>query len=178
MKPRKETYAEKTTNDVYKDVGQDSGLPAEDIAAIGGLESEHGKYNKPMKGGSAEGLFQFQPDTAEHLDKGSSKSLDDMNTQSKLMKLYLDKNKVDNVEDAFVKHNLGPGRGEKFMSAADHELVASVIPANVIRANPSLYNVKTIGEARKKIKDRLNAGRESSDVKPNFLDMFKGNKDE
>lgn len=165
---------EKTPNDVYRDVGHDTGIPADDIAAIGGLESQHGKYDKPIAGGSARGLFQFQPETAEYLESGSSESLDDLDTQSKLMKLYLDKNKVDNAEDAFAKHNLGTSRGQKFLEAPDNALIASVIPARVIRANPSLYNVKTVGEARKRIKEKLDQGRESADVKPNFLDMFKG----
>lgn len=167
---------EKTPNDVYRDVGQDTGIPAEDIAGIGGLESQHGKYDKPIEGGSARGLFQFQPGTAEDLSPGSSKDLNNLDTQSKLMKLSLDKNKVDNAEDAFAKHNLGSGRGDKFISAPDHALVASVIPARVIRANPGLYDVKTVGEAKKRIKQKLNEGKDSSKIIPNFSDLFKGEK--
>jgi hypothetical protein len=165
---------EKTPNDVYRDVGLDAGLPADDIASIGGLESKHGKYNEPMQGGSARGLFQFQPETAEHLIPGSSDSLEDLDTQSKLMKLYLKKNEIDNIEDAFAKHNLGPGRGEKFISAPDDALISSVIPERVIRSNPSLYNVKTVGEAKKIIKDRLSKEKKDIDTKPNILDLFKG----
>ena len=174
LQNRKATYVEKTPNDVYRDVGEDTGLSAEDVSAIGGLESQHGKYPEQLEGGSAQGLFQFQPKTAEFLDEDSSESLNNYDTQSKLMKLYLKKNDTDNVEDAFVKHNLGPGRGQKFMDAADNELISSVIPSNVIRANPGLYDVKTVGEARKKIKEKLNKGKESSEVRPNFLDLFKG----
>lgn len=174
MQSRKATYVEKTPNDVYRDVGKHTDLTTEDVAAIGGLESQHGEFDRPIKGGSARGLFQFQPETAEYLQPGSSENLQDLDTQSKLMKLYLDKNKVENAEDAFVKHNLGPGRGSKFMEAPDEALVSSVIPARVIRANPGLYNVKTVGEARKKIKEKLEQGKESSDIRPNFLDLFKG----
>lgn len=176
LENRKDTYVEKTPNDIYQDVGSGSDLSSEDVAAIGGLESQHGKYDQPMQGGSARGLFQFQPNTAEHLDPGSSENLDDLDTQSKLMKLYLNKNKVDSAEDAFVKHNLGPGRGNKFMEAPDDTPITSVLPARVIRSNSSLYNVKTVGEARQKIKEKLNEGRESADVRPNFLDLFKGKK--
>jgi hypothetical protein len=175
MQNRKATYVEKTPSDVYRDVGLDSGLPAEDVAAIGGLESQHGKFNSPLEGGSAEGLFQFQPETAEDLETGSSDSLGDLDTQSKLMKLSLEKGNTENVEDAFVKHNLGNSRGSKFMSAPDDALVASVIPRRVIAANAGLYGVKTVGEARQRIKQKLAEGRKSSDLRPNFLDLFKGN---
>lgn len=176
MQSRKTTYVEKTPSDVYRDVGQASGLSAEDIAGIGGLESQHGKYSKPIEGGSARGLFQFQPGTAEDLSPGSSNKLDDLDVQSKLMKLSLDKNKIDNAEDAFAKHNLGSGRGDKFISAPDHALVSSVIPARVIRANPGIYDVKTVGEAKKRIKEKLNEGKDSSKITPNFSDLFKGEK--
>lgn len=174
LENRKKTYVERTPNDIYRDVSEQTPLSADDVAAIGGLESQHGKFDRPLKGGSAQGLFQFQPDTAEYLDEGSSDSLSDLDTQSKLMKLYLNKNKVENAEDAFAKHNLGPSRGQKFMEAPDDALVSSVIPARVIRANPSIYNVKTVGEAKQKIKEKLDAGRDSSDIRPNFLDLFKG----
>lgn len=174
LENRKKTYVERTPNDIYRDVGHETNLTAEDVAAIGGLESEHGKFDSPIQGGSAQGLFQFQPKTAEHLEEGSSSNLSDLDTQSKLMKLYLKKNEVDNAEDAFAKHNLGPSRGSKFLSAPDDTLITSVIPARVIRANPGLYNVKTVGEAKQKIKQKLDSGRESSEIKPNFLDLFKG----
>jgi hypothetical protein len=149
-------------------------LSADEVASIGGVESQHGKFDRPLKGGSAQGLFQFQPDTAEHLEPGSSESLDDLDTQSKLMKLYLQKNQVDNAPDAFAKHNLGPSRGQKFMDADDNALISSVIPNRVRRANPGIYNVKTVGEAKQRIKEKLTKGSESSEVRPNFLDLFKG----
>ena len=176
MQNRKETYVEKTPNDVYRDVSHDSDLSADDISSIGGLESQHNKFNKPLAGGSATGLFQFQPKTAEYLEEGSSDSLEDLNTQAKLMKLYLEKNNVANVEDAFAKHNLGSSRGSKFINAPDDTPVTDVIPFRVIRANPSIYNVKTIGEARERIREKLTKGQESSDIRPNFLDLFKEKK--
>lgn len=175
MQSRKATHVEKTPNDVYRDVGLESGIPAEDIAAIGGLESGHGEFDRPIKGGSARGLFQFQPKTAEDLESGSSDSLEDLDTQAKLMKLYLEKNKVDNAEDAFVKHNLGSTGGEKFLLASDDDPITSVVPERVIKANP-IYNVKTVGEAKQKIKEKLQKGRDSSNVRPNFLDLFKEKK--
>lgn len=173
LEPRKATLVEKTANDVYRDVAHDfEQFSPEDIAAIGGVESHHGKYNKPLQGGSATGLFQFQPPTAEYLQEGSSESLNDMNTQAELMKKYLKKNDSDNVEDAYLKHNLGPRRANKFMQATDDELISKVVPARVIRANPGLYNVKTVGEARQRIKDKLQEGKDSSTLKPRIADLM------
>lgn len=174
LENRKKTYVERTPNDIYRDVASASNLEPDEVAAIGGVESQHGKFDRPLMGGSAQGLFQFQPDTAEYLSPGSSESLSDLDTQSKLMKLYLQKNKVESAEDAFIKHNLGPTRGAKLLSAPDEALVSSVVPARVIRANPGLYNVKTVGEAKQKIKDKLKAGKDSSEIRPNFMDLFKG----
>lgn len=173
MQNRKATYVEKTPNDVYNDVASESNLTPEEVSAIGGVESEHGKYNSPLKGGVARGLFQFQPKTAEYLEPGSSASLDDMNTQASLMKKYLEHHDVESVEDAFIKHNLGATRGAKFSGAQDTDLVSSVIPARIIRANPGLYSVKTVGEARERIKQKLKKGQESNKTDPNFLDLLK-----
>ena len=52
LQSRQKTYVEKTPNDVYREVaeGFDQFSP-EDIAAIGGVESQHGKYTKEMGGG-------------------------------------------------------------------------------------------------------------------------------
>lgn len=174
LKPRKATYVEKTPNDVYREVANNfEQFEPSDIAAIGGVESQHGKYDEPIKGGSARGLFQFQPPTAEYLQPGSSETIKDINTQSELMTKYLKKNEQEKPEDAYVMHNLGKNRGSKFLGASDDTLIQKVIPARVIRANPGLYNVKTVGEAREKIKQKLQEGRDSSTLKPSFLDIFK-----
>lgn len=173
MKTRPVTYVQKTTNDVYRDIAIRTGLTAEDVASIGGLESKHGKYDRPMQGGSARGLFQFQPQTAEHLLKGSSKTLKSLHTQANLMTLYIEQNKVKNALDAFIKHNLGPSRGTKFLEANGSSLVTSVVPARVIRSNRSLYSFKTVREAKSQIKKHLSEGVESSDIRPNFIDMFR-----
>jgi hypothetical protein len=156
LENRKATYVEKTADDVYNDVAQGSTLSAEDIAKIGKLESQHGEFDKPIQGGAARGIFQFQPNTAEHLQPGSSESLSDMNTQAELMKKYLARNKPDSVEDAYAMHNLGPTGGRKFIEASDDAPIESVVSGATIRGNPNLYKVKTVGEARAKIKQKLN----------------------
>ena len=177
LQNRKKTYVEKTPNDIYREVaGEFEQLDPEDIAKIGGVESQHGKYSKPFVGGSARGLFQFQPETAEYLEPGSSESLEDLDTQAELMKKYLKKNEVETAEDAFTKHNLGPSRGRKFLQASDETPITDVIPLRVIRANPGIYNVKTVGEAKERIKEKLNKGLETSNIRPNFLELFKEKK--
>jgi len=176
MEGRKATYVEKTPNDVYREVGEKTALTPEEIASIGGVESQHGKYLKPLQGGTATGIFQFQPPTAEDLKEGSSESLLDRNTQSDLMTAYLNKNQQTTPESAYAMHNLGPSRGKKFLAADDKDLVSAVIPDRVIRANPGLYKFKTVGEARAAIKKKLEAGKESADIVPTMLDLFKGDK--
>lgn len=169
---REATYVEKTPEDVYNEVSKDSEFSPEDIAKIGGVESQHGKYNKPLKGGSARGLFQFQPETAEDLIPGSSESLDDMNTQAKLMKEYLRKNKQKSIEDAYMYHQLGPGRGKKLIDAEGDADIKSVIPKSVIRANPSLYEGETVDDARKAIQKKLDKGAEDANLYKDPLGQF------
>lgn len=174
LKNRKATYVEKTPNDVYRDVAASfDQFSPEDIAAIGGLESQHGKFDSPLAGGSARGLFQFQPATAEGLIEGSSESLDDYNTQSDLMKEYLKKNEAEDLEDAYTKHNLGKSGARKFLAAEDEDAIRALIKERVRRANPGLYNVKTAGEARERIRKKLEEGKQSSKIRPNFEDIFK-----
>lgn len=156
---REATYVEKTPKDVYRDVAKDfEQFEPQDIAKIGGVESQHGKYDEPLQGGSARGLFQFQPETAEDLIPGSSKSLNDMNTQAELMKAYLHKNKQKKIEDAYMLHQLGPTRGRKLRDAEGGADIESVVPNRVIRANPSLYEGDTVEDAREAIQQKLDEG--------------------
>lgn len=148
-------YVEKLPEDVYREVAHQSGLPESEISAIGKLESQHDKYAKPLVGGSARGLFQFQPRTAEGLIPGSSESLLDRNTQQDLMLKSLEKLKPENSVEAYIHHNLGPGRAKKFLKASDDAPVTSVLPREVIKANSGLYGVKTIGEVKKIIEKKL-----------------------
>jgi hypothetical protein len=177
MKGRKKSYVEKTPEDVYREVaGEFEHFEPEDIAQIGGVESQHGKYNKPLRGGSATGLFQFQPRTAEYLQPGSSESLENPSTQAELMTKYLEKNKAKTPEEAYIMHNLGPTGSKKFLQASDDELISNVIPRSVVKANPGLYDVKTVGEAKSRIKNKLIAGEESAELTPSILDLLKKGK--
>jgi hypothetical protein len=156
---RKGTYVEKLPEDVYNDVAEGTEFSPEDISKIGGVESQHGKFDKPLQGGSARGIFQFQPETAEHLIPGSSESLSDMNTQVELMKEYLNKNKQKSIEDAYMLHQLGPTRGRKFRDAPDEANIESVIPGNIIRANPSIYEGDSVEDAKDAIQKKLDEGK-------------------
>ena len=168
---RKATYVEKTPQDVYRDVAEEfEYFEPEDIAKIGGVESQHGKFNEPTQGGSARGLFQFQPETAEHLIPGSSKSLNDMNMQADLMKEYLRRNKQQKIEDAYMLHQLGPTRGRKLKNAEDSEDIRNVIPSNIIEANPSLYEGNTVEDIKKNIQKKLDEAGENSGLE---VDPFK-----
>jgi len=52
MEGRKATFVEKTPEDVYREVAEKfDHFSPEDIAGIGGVESTHGKFDKPLEGG-------------------------------------------------------------------------------------------------------------------------------
>lgn len=173
MSKRDATYVEKTPEDVYREVAHNfDQFSPEDIAAIGGVESQHGKYSKPLQGGSARGIFQFQPQTAEYLQPGSSESLLDRNTQAELLKKYLEKMNAASIEDAYAMHNLGPTRGGKLIQASDEDQIKDLIPKHIVRANPGLYNVKTAGAAKSRIADKLAEGSESANLTPQLLDLL------
>jgi hypothetical protein len=95
-----------------------------------------------------------------------------MNTQESLMTKYLNKNAQETPESAFSLHNLGPTGGRKFEEASDDTLVSDVVPAHVRKANP-IYKAKTVGEAKKLIKEKLKSGGKTSDMIPNLLDLLK-----
>lgn len=174
LKGRTATYVEKTPEDVYRDVASDEEiiLSPEDIGAIGGMESEHGKFHKPIQGGSARGLFQFQPRTAEDLIPGSSESLEDMNTQAELMKKYLKKNDPKNLQEAYLQHNIGRTGAKRFQAADDSDMAEDVISGPSIRGNKNLYEGKSVEEIKQLLKEKLEGEKEK--VRPlSILDLFK-----
>ena len=131
-----------------------------------------------MQGGSARGLFQFQPETAEYLIPGSSESLEDMNTQAALMKEYLRRNKQDKIEDAYMMHQLGPSRGRKLIKADPEQSIKEVIPRRVRRANPSLYEGETVEDAKEVIQKKLDEGAKSIEfVKDPIAELIKSEKE-
>lgn len=176
LKKREATYVEKTPQDVYRDVAHDfDNLTPEDIAAIGKLESEHGKYQEPLQGGSARGLFQFQPNSAEHLIPGSSESLSDRNTQAELLKKNLKHNAPESVEDAYLMHNLGRSGGKRIINADDEVKLKKLISNSALKGNSGLYGeAKTVGDVKEKIKKKIKKAKESTKVRPSLESILKG----
>lgn len=174
---RKATYVEKTPQDVYRDVAHNfDQFEPDDIAKIGGLESQHGKFDKPLQGGSARGLFQFQPETAEHLIPGSSESLSDMNTQAELMKEYLRRNDQDTIEDAYTLHNLGATGGKKLLNADDEAPIESAVSRQARAGNKGLYQGKNVGDVKKTIQKKLDEGGKNIDIDEDVAEKFKKTK--
>lgn len=177
------TYVEKTPEDVYSNVANEfPEYTKEDIAKIGGVESQHGLLDANLAGSSSRGLFQFMPRTAEAIKPGSRDSISDINTQQDLMTEYLGRNtdrlkkikENPTIEDAYLYHNLGPSSGKKFLTAKDNQKVTDIIPQNIIDSNPKLYNYRTVGEAKKAINQMLKERGDQAQFQPDIQDLFKG----
>ncbi len=78
-----------------------------------------------------------------------------MNTQADLMKKNLNRNQPENLQDAYIMHNLGPTGGKKFINADDDTPIQHVLSRAAIKGNEGLYGVKTVGEAKARIKQKL-----------------------
>jgi hypothetical protein len=158
---------------MYEDIASNvESLSPEAVAGIAGVESEFGKYQKPLLGGSAKGTFQLMPNTIKYLNarlekKGSEPEVNPLREEarltSELMKQHeseLKKTLGDEKEltpaDFFVKHNLGQGMGRKLLRAPAIEEVGEILPEKVIESNPSIYKGKTKEEALAEIRQRLN----------------------
>ena len=70
-------------------------------------------------------------------------------------------------------HNLGPTGSKKFLEASDDTPIHKIISKSVIKANPGLYKVKTVGEAKARIREKLKAGEKTADLESSLLDFFK-----
>lgn len=180
---RDATYVEKTPEDVYRGISKKTGLEKEDIAKIGGVESQHGKDIKGS--GSARGIMQTMPKLAKTLRPGSEKSLSHPQTQEDIASDFINLNTPTIKEiagqnkllDNYLMYNLGKGRGSKFLSAKDTDKIEDILPKQIIEANPKLYKYKTVGEARSAIKNFLDKRGGEFEFTPTVQDLFK-NKDE
>lgn len=173
----REDYVTKEVGDVYRNVAEKTGRTPEEIAKIGGVESQHGKYNKNFKGSKAKGLFQIMPSTAKALSKDDL-PVSNLNKQEDLMsELILDNTKRVKgevpVEDLYLLHNLGLGTAKKFMKSDEKTPVEYILPEKVINDNDKLYKNKTIGEAKDEIRNFLNERGEEFRFRPRPRDLFK-----
>lgn len=156
---------------MYEDVAAKSSLTPEQIAGIAGVESEFGKYDKPLKGGSARGTFQLMPNTIKYLQErlsiqGSEREPNPLREEARLTSELMRQHEKElrktlkgeieiTPEDVYVKHNLGAGMGKKLLKAKDETLTSDILPEKVIEANPSIYKDKNKAQTLKEIQKRL-----------------------
>lgn len=155
---------------MYEDVAKNSILTPEEVAGIGGLESEHGKYDKPLEGGRARGTFQLMPSTKKYLktglkEQGSEPEVNPLREEARLAAEMMKQNEAEarktlgkdpTAVDIFIKHNLGQGMGKKLMRAPAVLPMDEILPEHIIEGNPGLYKDKTKESALKEIQRRLN----------------------
>ena len=156
---------------MYEDVAAESSLTPEEIAGIAGVESEFGKYDQPLKGGSARGTFQLMPNTIKYLQErlsaqGSEREPNPLREEARLtgelMKQHekelgktLGKDSEISPADVYVKHNLGAGMGKKLLKAKGKTSISDILPEKVIEANPSIYKDKNKAQTLEEIQKRL-----------------------
>jgi len=160
-------YVEKTVEDVYHDISGNTELTPREVAMIGGVESQHGKYEDNMAGSSAKGIMQVMPNLAKIMRPGSETTIKDRNTQAALASDIINYNSPTikeisasnknspSVEDQYALYNLGKGKGKKYVEAMDDEPIENVLPEQVIKSNPKLYRYKTVGKSKEALRKFL-----------------------
>lgn len=185
-------YVEKTIEDVYHDIASQTELTPREVSMIGGVESQHGKYEDNMAGSSAKGIMQVMPNLAKVIRPGSEDTIKDRNTQAALASDIINYNtptikqiastnrNSPSVEDQYALYNLGKGRGKKYLMADDETLIEEILPEKVIKSNPKLYKYKTVGKSKEALRKFLKErGEEFNFTIPEtkLLELF-ANKDE
>lgn len=154
---------------MYEEIAESSSLTPEEIAGFAGVESQFGKYNAPLQGGSARGTFQLMPNTIKYLSERSDspREANPLREEARLMKELMPQHERElqkslgaeveiTPEQIYVKHNLGQGMGKKLLKAAEKTQIEDILPEAVIFANPSIYEGKNKKQIMKEIKKRLN----------------------
>lgn len=173
-KKERKDYVTKDVSDVYNMVAEKTGRTPEEIAMIGGVESQHGKYSKNFAGSPAKGLFQITPSIKKTFSPEGS--LEDYNVQEQIMIDLINEHQKKIPEkisdgDLYILHNLGLSKGKKLLKADENKQVKDILPSNIIEQNDKFYKDKTVGEAKKSIKDMLEERGE--ELPPEFMDVFK-----
>lgn len=171
----RDDYVTKEIEDVYNMVAEKTGRTPEEIAQIGGVESQHGKYSKNMKGSSAKGLFQIMPTIAK--EYAPDKPIESLNTQEEILTKLINENqkklgKDASIEDLYALHNLGLGKGRRMIASTDEEPIKNVLSKNIIESNPKLYKNKTVGESKQSIRDFLKERGEEFEFTPDLQKYF------
>jgi len=171
----RDDYVTKEVEDVYKAIAEKTGRTPEEIAKIGGMESQHGKYSENMAGSRAKGLFQLMPQTVK--DLSSNGSPESLNTQEEVMTRLLQENQKklgqdSSIEDLYLLHNQGLGKGKKLITASEDKPVSDILSGQIINANPALYKNKTVGQAKESIKDMLDEKGSNFKFRSKIEDLF------
>lgn len=154
---------------MYEEVAENVSLTPQEVAGIGGLESEHGKYNEAFNEGSARGTFQLMPNTMKYLKErlkvqGSEEEVNPLREEARLAAEMMKQNETEakktlgkdpTVSEIFIKHNLGAGMGKQFLKAPGSKSMEEILPEDVVKSNPSIYKGKTKSKALKEIQKRL-----------------------
>jgi hypothetical protein len=160
-------YVEKTIEDVYQEIAGNTDLTPREVAMIGGVESQHGKYEDNMTGSSAKGIMQVMPSLAKLIRPGSENNIKDRNVQADLVSDIINYNtptikeiattnrNTPSVEDQYALYNLGMGRGKKYLMADDETPIKEILPEKVIKSNPKLYKYKTVGKSKEALRQFL-----------------------
>lgn len=177
LNSERENYVERDVEDLYNMVSQRTGVPVETVAAIGGIESTHGKFEENPRS-NAKGVFQTMPAMIKALYPEGQESPKSFTTQEEVMTGLLNATlkklgKDVSPEDMYLKHNLGSGKFRKLSSLAPDEPVEKVLPKQVVRANKELFQGKSLDEVRDFIEKKLNKGLETFEPKPKFEDTLK-----
>lgn len=147
-------------------------------AAIRGPESSGNDFAVNGMGSSAAGRYQFTKDTwISHYSRvygvprstaaakwGDGRTKFDPAVQERLVDADIDDNRKalrgigqpETVGNLYVMHVLGAPTGTKFLQAAPDTPVAAILPASVIRGNPTYFGGgKTVGQARQAMDAKL-----------------------
>jgi hypothetical protein len=174
-KQNRDDYVTKEIEDVYNMVAEKTGRTPEEIAQIGGVESQHGKYTDNMKGSSAKGLFQIMPSIAKKY--APNEPIKSLNTQEEILTKLINENqekigKDAPIEDLYTLHNLGLGKGKGMIASVDDKSAESVLGKKIIESNPKLYKNKTVGEAKQTIRDFLKERGQEFEFTPDLKQMI------
>jgi hypothetical protein len=128
-----------------------------------------------MAGSRAKGLFQLMPQTIK--DLSSNGSPESLNTQEEVMTRLLQENQKklgqdSSIEDLYLLHNQGLGKGRKLIAASEDEPVGSILSKQIINSNPALYKNKTVGEAKESIKEMLDQKGGNFKFRTKLEDLF------
>jgi len=174
-KQNRDEYVTRNVEDVYNAVAEKTGRTPEEIAKIGGVESQHGKYSENMAGSRAKGLFQLMPAVLRSL--GIEGDPESYNTQEDAMVKLTEENQrklggKPSIEDLYILHNQGLGRGKKIINAPDEEPIEKILPTNVIESNPRLYKGLTVGQSKDSIKQMLDERGQDFEFTPKIEDLM------